>query len=273
MPELPEVETVRRSLEPALLGRTIRKVNIYYGGIIKKPDPGQFAQLIKDRRIEKVSRRGKYLLLELSGALLLVIHLRMTGQLTVAEQETPLADHTHLVFALDNGHELRFRDVRKFGLIYLIAKDCLQDAGGLCTLGPEPLGEDFTPAYLAHCLRNKRVKLKALLLDQTAVAGIGNIYADEALFRAGLHPERLACQLDEMEISRLHQAIRAVLQEGIDYRGTSFRDYVDGQGEKGGFQNRLKVYGRAGEKCSCGAVLEKKTVAGRTTVYCPRCQH
>jgi len=273
MPELPEVETVRRSLEPLLLGRTIEKARIYYGGIIKKPSPTDFAAAMAKRRIEKVGRRGKYLLFELSGCQTLVIHLRMTGRLTVAERNTVLPAHTHLVFELDNGQELRFNDVRKFGLVYLVNQDCFQEAGGLHTLGPEPLGPDFTLQGLQSRLCAKKARLKSFLLDQTEIAGIGNIYADEAMFRAGLHPERITASLKPAEISRLYRAIRETLQEGIDFRGTSFRDYVDGKGEKGGFQDRLKVYGRAGQSCICGTVLQKKTVAGRTTVFCPHCQH
>jgi len=272
MPELPEVETVRRSLEPLLIGRTIMAAHIYYGGIIKKPSPEEFVNDVKGLRIEAIGRRGKYLLLELGGCRTLVIHLRMTGQLTIVAEELPLPAHTHLVFVLDDGSELRFNDVRKFGLVYLVSKDCLQEAGGLYTLGPEPLGDSFTEEYLKEKLLKKKVKLKAFLLDQTQIAGIGNIYADEAMFRAGLHPERVTASLKTAEITRLFQAIRSTLQEGVDFRGTSIRDYVDGQGEKGGFQDRLKVYGRAGKTCDCGVVLEKKTVAGRTTVYCPRCQ-
>lgn len=272
MPELPEVETVRRSLEPLLLGRKIAAVHIHYGGIIKKPSPKEFVNALKGLTIESVGRRGKYLLVELRSCQTLVIHLRMTGQLTVVEQKVPLPTHTHLVFVLDNGTELRFNDVRKFGLVYLIAKDCFHEAGGLSNLGPEPLEKEFTLEYLKTRLQGKKGKLKSFLLDQTQIAGIGNIYADEAMFRAGLHPERVTASLTLAEITRLHQAIQMTLQEGINFRGTSIKDYVDGKGEKGGFQERLKVYGRAGKSCDCGCSLEKKTVAGRTTVYCPRCQ-
>ncbi len=272
MPELPEVETVRRSLEPLLLGRNVKAAHIYYGGIIKKPSPEEFSEGIKGKQIERVGRRGKYLLFEISGCHTLVIHLRMTGQLTVVEASVPLPSHTHLVFELDDGRELRFKDVRKFGLVYLVANDCYHEAGGLSTLGPEPLEPEFTVQELTLRLGKKKTNLKAFLLDQRQIAGIGNIYADEGLFRAGLRPERITKSLTAGEISRLHQAIRIILQEGVDLRGTSFRDYIDGLGNKGGFQEQLKVYGRAGERCGCGSILEKKIVAGRTTVYCPKCQ-
>lgn len=273
MPELPEVETVRRSLEPLLQGCTIKTAHVHYPGIIKHPDPKEFAVRIQGQTIEKVGRRGKYLILELSGGQTLVIHLRMTGRLTVCEQAAELPKHTHLVFDLDDGRELRFNDVRKFGLVYLLANNDYREAGGLFTLGPEPLEEAFTPEELAFRLGCKKVKLKAFLLDQTQIAGIGNIYADESLFCAGLHPERITDSLSEEEVFRLYQAIRSTLREGIACRGASIKDYVDGSGERGEFQERLKVYGRAGEDCTCGRKLERITVAGRTTVYCPGCQH
>ncbi|MFY9175577.1 MAG: DNA-formamidopyrimidine glycosylase [Peptococcia bacterium] len=272
MPELPEVETVRRSLEPLLVGRKIIDTQIYYGGIIKKPTPEEFREEIKGRKFEKLNRRGKYLLAVLSGAKTLVVHLRMTGRLTVTEESKPLDKHTHLVFTLDNGCELRFNDVRKFGLIYLVDNNRYQEAGGLASLGPEPLEPDFTVEELSRRLESKNTKLKSFLLDQRQIAGLGNIYADEALFAAGLHPERRTGSLTQKEIEGLYQALRSVLQAGIELRGTTFRDYVDGTGAKGGFQDRLKVYGRAGQKCDCGCILLKKTVAGRTTVFCPTCQ-
>lgn len=272
MPELPEVETVRRSLEPLLIGRTIITAHIYYGGIIKKPTPTEFKEDIKGLKFEGLNRRGKYLLCELSGGKTLIIHLRMTGRLTVAAQDEPLAKHTHLVFDLDNSSELRFNDVRKFGLVYLVDKNHYEEAGGLATLGPEPLDQNFTVQELTRRLAGKKTNLKAFLLNQQQIAGLGNIYADEALFAAGLHPERKTYSLSQAEIERLYHSLRNTLQEGIEFRGTSFRDYVDGTGAKGGFQERLKVYGKAGQKCDCGSLLLKKTVAGRTTVFCPQCQ-
>lgn len=272
MPELPEVETVRRSLEPLLIGRTISAVRINYGGIIKKPSPHEFVAEIQGRRFEQLNRRGKYLLCELSGCKTLVIHLRMTGRLTVAEQNIPPAKHTHLIFVLDNGRELRFNDVRKFGLVYLLDQGRYEEAGGLATLGPEPLDPRFTEDELTRRLKDKKTNLKSFLLDQQQIAGLGNIYADETLFTAGLNPERNTGSLSSAEITRLYQALRSTLQEGIELRGTTFRDYVDGTGAKGGYQERLKVYGRSGQKCICGNILLKKKLAGRTTVFCPNCQ-
>lgn len=273
MPELPEVETVKRTLEPDLIEQKITGVRVLYGGIIKIPAPEQFAQELIGRIFQGIRRRGKYLVFSLSGNLNLVIHLRMTGQLVVCENTKPLDKHTHLVFQLDNGRELRFTDIRKFGLVYLVGEGCYEDIGGLYNLGPEPLEEEFTLQGLRESLQKKgKTRLKAFLLDQSQVAGIGNIYADEILFAAGLHPERRAGCLQPHEEDRLYAAIRSRLQESVNLRGTTIRDYVDGRGEKGRFQEKLKVYGRGGQRCHCGSLLEKIIVAGRTTVFCPKCQ-
>lgn len=273
MPELPEVETVRRSLEPQISGQTILEAAVYYGGIIKAPDPHTFCDRIKGRRIKSVLRRGKYLIFTLDLSTMLVIHLRMTGQLLVCGREVPLKKHTHLVFRLLGGQELRFIDIRKFGLVYLVENDDMSAVKGLHTLGPEPLGEEFIWGRLAEKLKKRRGTLKAFLLDQSQIAGIGNIYADEILFQAGLHPERKPQDLKPQEVKNLYAAIRFKLQEGIDFRGTSIRDYIDAKGEKGSFQNRLQVYDRAGRPCMrCGQILKKKVIAGRGSVYCPNCQ-
>lgn len=273
MPELPEVETVKRSLQPVLEGETITGVEVYYPGIIKKPGISEFRQLSAGKKIQKVERRGKYLLFQLSHGYTLVIHLRMTGQLILASKGEPYTQHTHVVFCLTNNKQLRFVDIRKFGLIFLIPSGNWQEAGGLSELGPEPLAEEFTLDLFRTLLQRKRGILKAFLLDQKNIAGIGNIYADEVLFFAGLHPQRSVETLTEAEIETLYAAIRAKLAEGVEYRGTSVRNYVDGQGEKGGFQERLQVYDHAGLPCPrCGATLIKTSVAGRGTVYCPRCQ-
>lgn len=273
MPELPEVETVKRSLQPLVTGEIIRDVEVFYGGIIKKPGPPEFKRLLIDRTIENVKRRGKYLLFQLSGGFSLVVHLRMTGQLTVCRTGVDVAKHTHLVFHFAGGREMRFTDARKFGLIYLIPTGAWEQIGGLAALGPEPLEEEFSLSYLEGLVKRKKGKVKAFLLDQTGIAGIGNIYADEIMFAAGLHPQRQVGSLSPEEVGRLYRAIRRKLSEGIEFRGTSVRDYVDGRGEKGGFQNRLQVYDRGGESClRCGTRLLKETIAGRGTVFCPQCQ-
>jgi len=273
MPELPEVETIKRSLEPLVKNRTITGVDVYYGGIIKYPGPADFCGQLKGKIIREVGRRGKYLLFELSDDYTLVIHLRMTGQLIASKPGVSLAKHTHLVFRLSGGQELRFVDIRKFGLIYLIKKEERARIKGLYTLGPEPLDEGFTLALFEETVGKAKGGLKAFLLNQTRVAGIGNIYADEILFESGLHPVRKVESLKKEEIKRLYEAIRKKLGEGVEFRGTSFRDYVDGKGEKGGFQERLKVYDRGNQPCArCGQPLVKTAAASRGTVFCPRCQ-
>lgn len=273
MPELPEVETVKRSLEPLVKGRIIEKTDVFYSGIIKKPATEEFIQYLQGKEIQGIKRRGKYLLFSLGQGGLLVIHLRMTGQLVFSRKGEELIKHTHLVFHLSGGDELRFIDIRKFGLVYLIPTGKWEEAGGLSTLGPEPLEAEFSLSAFQKALQQKKVGVKAFLLDQRNIAGIGNIYADEILFTAGLRPQRNVNSIVNEEAGCLYDAIRAVLAEGIKYRGTSIRDYVDGKGERGRFQEKLKVYDRAGKSCvRCGTVLVKETVAGRGTVYCPSCQ-
>jgi len=273
MPELPEVETVKRSLTPFLRGAQIKNVEIFFPGIIKEPEPALFKEKIKDKMIIEIKRRGKYLLFSLNEDLTMVIHLRMTGQLTICSRDLPINKHTHLVFELDSEKELRFTDVRKFGLVYLVPTGRWEGIKGLFNLGFEPLAEDFTFAVFAELINNKQGKLKPFLLDQRKVAGIGNIYADEILFEAKLHPQREIKTLTSEEIKTLFLSLRAKLEESIKHRGTSKRDFVDGRGEKGNFQEKLQVYGRGGEACNrCGNTLRRIVVAGRGTVFCPHCQ-
>jgi len=273
MPELPEVETVKRSLTPFLKGVQIENVEILFSGIIKEPEPALFREKIKDKTVIEIKRRGKYLLFDLNEDLTMVIHLRMTGQLTISSRELPINKHTHLIFTLSSGKELRFTDVRKFGLVYLVSSGMWEGIKGLFNLGFEPLAEDFTYEVFAEIITNKQGKLKPFLLDQSKIAGIGNIYADEILFEAELHPQREMKTLTSEEIKKLYHALRVKLEEGIKYRGTSKRDYVDGRGEKGHFQERLQVYGRGGQVCNkCGIRLQRIVIAGRGTVFCPHCQ-
>lgn len=273
MPELPEVETVKRSLQPILEGQRIDRIDVLYGGIIKNIAAEDFCRQAADRIIENIGRRGKYLLFNLSGGYTLVIHLRMTGQLIAAAGNEPLSKHTHLIFYLSGGAQLRFVDIRKFGLVFLVPTGEWDKAGGLCDLGPEPLEEEFAPAVFQELIKKKKGRLKAFLLDQRNIAGIGNIYADEIMFAAGLHPERRVETLKPDEIDKLYAAIKAKLEEGVESRGTSIRDYVDGRGEKGGFQEKLQVYDRGGQICvRCGTSLVKSVIAGRGSVFCPHCQ-
>ena len=273
MPELPEVETIRRTLEPKLTGLTFTAVNILLPRMIKQPEPDTFAAGIIDKKIEKIKRRGKYLLLLLSDNYILLVHLRMTGRLIYSDKAAPLAKHTHVIFTLNDGCELRFCDTRQFGGLWLVTTDSLSELPGFKKLGLEPLSDMFTREYLKQELSRRRTRIKPLLLDQTFIAGMGNIYTDEALYRARINPERLASTLTDIEIAELHRAIQEVLREGIENRGTTLRDYMDGEGRSGSYQDLLRVYGREGKPCTrCNLPIVRKKVGGRSSYYCPVCQ-
>lgn len=271
MPELPEVETIRLTLQGKLTGRMIQNVEVNHARMVEGRPVEEFVRLLKKKTIHGLERRGKYLLLELDKGLVLALHLRMTGQLTVEPAGIPRANATYLVLELDNGTELRFRDQRKFGKAFIYTKD--QVPVSLSKLGPEPLTDEFTPDLLQQRFSRHKLAVKKALLAQEIVAGIGNIYADEALFLAGIHPARLVDSLNGEELKQLHGAIRQVLAEGIQYRGTSKRDYLDGEGKPGEYQNQLRVYGRKGLACpQCGVGIVKMNFGGRGTHFCPLCQ-
>jgi formamidopyrimidine-DNA glycosylase len=273
VPELPEVETIRRDLQLLLPGKVLRDVHLLFPGFVKYPSPGDFIRLLRGLKVREAGRRGKYLILYLSRGFCLVVHLRMTGRLLYYPGPTPPAAHTRGVFFLSGGEELHFHDVRKFGTMWLVQEEDLHRVGGLAALGPEPLEEGFTPAFLHGCCLKTGRPLKSFLLSQEAAAGVGNIYADEALFLAGLPPQRRADSLSYPEAERLWQALRQALAEGIKSRGTSRRDYLDAAGRAGSYQDRLKVYGRRGEPCPrCGCGIERLRIAGRSSHYCPACQ-
>jgi formamidopyrimidine-DNA glycosylase len=224
-------------------------------------------------RIGELGRRGKYILIRLEGDVLLVVHLGMTGQLRLVDPGAPLQPHTHVVFALDDGRHLRYRDPRRFGRLLLGTEEALLESGKLPRLGPEPIDPAFAADELYRRLRKRRAALKAVLLDQGAIAGVGNIYADESLHRAGLRPDRLAMTVSRRSAARLHESLRDSLQLAILNRGSSVDTYRDAWGELGGQQEKLLVYGRAGEPCfTCGRPLAMMQIAGRTTVFCRRCQ-
>jgi len=275
MPELPEVETIRRDLEH-LRGRTITRVCIASNAdrIIRGVSPDAFARRISRRRIDDIARRGKYLLFHLSNrdgdpSVYLAVHLRMTGSLTHCRPDGDCGPYTRAVLSLDDGTELRYSDLRKLGQLWVV--DRPEDAVG--ALGPEPLSDDFTADRLHESLMKRRAPVKAVLLDQRVIAGIGNIYADEALFAARLHPQRQASTLSADEARRLHRAIRRVLRDAIGNRGSSFRDYVDGAGREGSHQLKVKVFRRTGKECYvCGAEIARIKVGGRSTHFCPHCQ-
>jgi formamidopyrimidine-DNA glycosylase len=270
MPELPEVETIVRGLRRSLEGRMFASATIRWPRTLAKPAVDEFLVQIVGRRVLAVGRRGKYLRLLLDRGCLL-IHLKMSGRLLVAAPDATPDEHVHAVFDLENGEQLWFRDVRKFGRVYLV--DHEQEVTG--GLGPEPLAETFTLAEFRELLSHRSGRLKPLLLNQEFLAGLGNIYADEALFAAGLHPLRKADTLDKAEEEQLYRAIRQVLRDAIVGRGTTLRDggYTDAQGEAGSYQEQIFVYGRGGEPCRrCHSTIERIVVGGRSSHFCPSCQ-
>jgi len=270
MPELPEVETFVRALRRPLVGRTIVDVQNDWPRHVVLPPPDELRERIAGRRIEAIDRRGKYLVFSLSDDETLIIHLKMSGHLSVVPVAAPPDPYAHTVFALDDGRELRFRDPRKFGRVYLV-RDPAQIVG---PLGPEPLEEEFTVEQLAARLAGRRRVLKPLLLDQGFIAGIGNIYADEALFDARLRPTRRSDTLTAEEIAALHAAIQKVLALGIAREGASISTYVKPDGAKGDMQNAVAVFRRTGQSCYiCGGPIERIVLGGRSTHFCPNCQH
>jgi len=273
MPELPEVETVAQGLRASLVGRTVVGVEVRWTRSVVPPHPAAFARrlVLMGQAITDVGRRGKWVVIGLSGGDTLLVHLRMTGRLVLESGEAPAGRHTRVLFFLDNGQRLRFSDQRKFGRIMLTSEP--QEVLG--DLGPEPLGDDFTAARLRDMLAHRRGRIKPLLLNQRFLAGLGNIYTDEALWRAGVHPLRRADSLSPIEVQRLHQAIRSVLRAAIASGGTTLPDaaYQRADGRPGEFASRLAIYGRAGQPCPrCGTTIERIKVSQRGTCYCPRCQ-
>jgi formamidopyrimidine-DNA glycosylase len=280
MPELPEVETVARDLRPLVTGATITNIRNDWPRTIRGEDVEGFAEGVIGRTITGTSRRAKLLLLELSGDRVIAVHLKMTGQLFVVPKDAPQDRFVHLVFELHDGRELRFRDIRKFGRVGVYPRAAIAGgaaarelgAGDVFELGPEPLDPAFTLAAFRMHLAGRRGRLKTLLTDQTFLAGIGNIYADEALWRARLHPLRSAASLRRDDQKRLYEAIRSVLAEAVAFRGSSIDDYTAPEGD-GAMQERLQVYQRAGEPCPrCGRPLHRVVLGARSTHFCSWCQ-
>lgn len=270
MPELPEVETVVRDLRPLLTGRTITGVSVGPRNL-RRPWKAAWTKHVVGRPIESLKRRGKWIAVGLTDSALL-LHLGMTGQLTVHAAGEPRADHTHLVYALDNGHEWRFRDVRRFGSADWFATPGELDAFLADKLGPEPF--DLDPTGFRESVRSSARCLKAILLDQSVVAGVGNIYADEACFRSGLWPGRRGHSLTKADCDRLREAIVAVLTKAIEGRGSTIKDYIGGSGLMGTYQGEFTVYGRTGEPClQCATAIAMQRLSGRSSHFCPRCQH
>lgn len=271
MPELPEVETIVRGLREgskdrggSVVGKTITRVSVRWPRHIARPSPRALKQALPGQTIQAVTRRGKYLVFPLSQGVLL-IHLKMSGDLVLAGAGTPTDRFARTIFHFTDGSELRFSDTRKFGKVFYVP--LAEDVTG--ALGPEPLEPGFTAARLAQMLHARQRALKPLLLDQTFLAGLGNIYTDEALHRAGLHPLRRSDSLTPAEVRRLWKAIRAALRAGLRHNGAS----IDWAYRGGGFQNYFRVYGRGGEPCpACGAAIRRVVVGQRGTHYCPQCQ-
>jgi len=273
MPELPEVETVRRTLDQLIVGKTIGKVTVKLARIVQKPaEPEQFAAALEGRRVLSVERRGKFLRIVLDG-LVLVSHLRMEGRYGVYGREEPTESHTHVVFHFTDGMELRYKDVRQFGTMHLFATGEEWTSAPLNKLGLEPLDEAFTSDAFRRALGQRKTMIKPLLLNQEIVVGLGNIYVDEALHDAGIHPETPANELKRKQLDRLHASIVKTLALAVEAGGSTIRTYVNSHGDAGMFQHRLKVYARAGEPCDdCGTPIEKSVVGGRGTHVCPKCQ-
>ena len=267
MPELPEVQTILDSITPLILHRPIHDVSAPWPPVVDRPEWALFRAWMQGRQVVQARRRGKYMLFRLDDDRWLIIHLRMTGRMRIEPAGAPLRPHDRLIFHLDQNQEWRFEDQRKFGRVYLV--EAPQDVVG--KLGPEPLGPDFTPDYLAQALARRTAAIKSLLLDQRLVAGIGNIYADESLFRARIHPLRPGNSLTPNEIQALVQAIRDVLTQALAEMGTTLQTYRRPDGSVGAFQNSLQVFRRTGQPCpSCGTPIQRIIVGGRSTHFCPR---
>ncbi|WP_421707865.1 bifunctional DNA-formamidopyrimidine glycosylase/DNA-(apurinic or apyrimidinic site) lyase [Algihabitans sp.] len=285
MPELPEVETVVRGLRPVLEGHTLAQV-VQRRPNLRFPFPPDFAQRLTGRRIEEITRRAKYILMRLatdgrSDPEVLLIHLGMSGRMTLlpARPNLPYLPHDHVVFVTDEGREVRFNDARRFGFMDLFKRSAMDDHPRLTALGPEPLDESFDGARLAAALRNKLTPIKAALLDQAVVAGLGNIYVCEALYGAGLSPKRLARTVQGKRAERLAASIKTTLARAIAAGGSSLRDYVQASGELGYFQHEWAVYGKEGEACpdcdcdpAASGGIQRVVQAGRSTFHCPRHQ-
>ena len=273
MPELPEVETVARGLRIALPGRRILEVRLGKTDFIE--NPAALEEQLPGKQIRAVGRQGKFLLVKLESSrektkdLGLLIHLGMTGQIRVCPPEAPVAPHTHVFLALDDGKELRYTDIRRFGRMRLLMDGAREEVLG--SLGRDPL--EMTEEQFATAIGSRRSRVKALLLDQHVTSGVGNIYADESLWRARIHPMRIGAMLKPDEIHRLYRTVRDVLNEAIRLRGSSVSDYVDSEGQRGEFQQRHRVYQREGKNCfRCGSKIRRAIVAGRSSHFCPRCQ-
>ena len=273
MPELPEVEVLRRSLEPLLLGETIEGVRVRNPALREPVDRARLGRLVRGRRVAGLRRRAKYLLVDLEGGSTLVVHLGMSGRLTLVDGGAPVQSHEHVAFRLAGGRRLAFRDPRRFGLVLALPTRGLARDRHFAALGLEPLGEELTGDVLASLAERRRGPVKTFLMDGRLIVGVGNIYASEALHRAAVHPRRSVARVSARTWRRLAGAVRATLQQAIAEGGTTLNDFADGEGNSGYFQVSLEVYGREGEPCRrCGRAIRRIVMGGRSTFYCPGCQ-
>lgn len=271
MPELPEVETTRRGIEPHVRGHQIKQLLVRQRRL-RWPVPDRLEQLLAGQLIERVERRGKYLLLPV-GRGTLIVHLGMSGSLRILNTPTPPGRHDHIDLLLDNGSRLRYTDPRRFGA-WLWTDTAVEHHPLLATLGPEPLGLAFTTDYLYQRSRERKLAVKSFIMDSHVVVGVGNIYANEALFRAGIHPARAAGRIGRQRYQRLVDDIKSVLDEAIRQGGTTLRDFVGGEGKPGYFKQCLQVYDRRGAPCRrCAGVVRETRIGQRSSFYCPQCQH
>lgn len=272
MPELPEVENVRIGLKNLIIGKTIIDSTVLWPNIIKDPAVSEFQDKIKGQVIEDIERQGKFLLFILTDHVL-ISHLRMEGKFRLEKSSIPLTKHTHVVFNLDSDEQLRYLDVRKFGKMSLVEKEKIHLHPSLKNLGPEPTDETLTTVHLVKSLSKTERAIKACLLDQKVVAGIGNIYADEVLFDAYIHPERKGNSLNEDEVQRLRNSIVAIMTKAVKSGGTTIRTYSNAYGAEGSYQSYLSVYGKKDEACPrCQQSIQKIKVMQRGTHFCPNCQ-
>jgi formamidopyrimidine-DNA glycosylase len=273
MPELPEVETMVRDLSSRVIGRTISLVQAQFEGSVVWPGFDEFTGRIQGQKILGISRRGKFANFSLHSGDLLIVHRGMSGSLLWRDASDPMESHVRLLFHLDDGSQLRFNDPRKFGKVFVMEPTGAERALPWAHMGPEPLNDAFSIGHLQRSLQHRTGLIKPLLLGQRLVVGLGNIYVDEALHLARIHPLRRANTLTPGEIKRLHAAIGAVLRAAVDGRGTTFSSYMDIDGKAGAYKEKLRVFGKQGSTCPrCGVTIVKFVVGGRGTHICPRCQ-
>jgi formamidopyrimidine-DNA glycosylase len=274
MPELPEIETIRRSIEPHILNRTIIRVEVLEPRLREPIVADHFEKLAVNQAVTEVKRRSKYLIWILQNQAAVIIHLGMSGRIGMFSDSAPLEKHTHVIFHFAKNRQVRYRDPRRFGLIKVVEPGQIGSFAGFSLLGPEPLSDGFTAESVAERLKRSARPIKLWLMDGQNVVGVGNIYASEVLYQAGIHPERRADSLSTEEQVRLAASVKVVLISAVEQGGTTINDFCDADGEPGYFQFRLEVYQRTGEACSCcGSEIQRIVMGGRSTFFCPMCQH